>query len=68
MINKRVFVASSSGKLYVLQTDDGRRRKTFSLGAPFVTPDEHNAVVLTDMNAGTGLLAVPASGRLVVFR
>lgn len=68
VINKRVFVASSSGKLYVLQTDTGRRRKTFSLGAPFVTPDEHNAVVLTDMNAGAGLLAVPASGRLVVFR
>jgi outer membrane protein assembly factor BamB len=68
VIDNRVFVASSSRKLFVLRADTGRLRKTMDLGAPFATPDEHNAVVLTDMNAGAGLLAVPASGRLVVFR
>lgn len=68
VINSRVFVASASGNLYVLRADNGRLRKTFDLGAPFIAPDEHNAVVLTDMNAGAGLLAVPATDRLVVFR
>ena len=67
VIDGRVFVASSSGRLWSLRRSSGRPIESFPLRAPFVAPDEHNSVPLSGMNAGEGLLLVPASGRLVAF-
>jgi outer membrane protein assembly factor BamB len=67
VMDSRVFVASSSGKLYVLRASTGHVRRTLNLGAPFTAPDEHNAGPLTGLNAGGGLLLVPATNRLVAF-
>jgi outer membrane protein assembly factor BamB len=68
VIGARVFTASSTGHLYVLRANTGQVSHTFTLGAGFVAPDEHNSVPLTGMNAGDGLLLVPATDRLVAFR
>jgi outer membrane protein assembly factor BamB len=67
VIDTRLFVASSSGRLYVLRPNTGHVRRTCRLGAPFTAPDEHNAGPLTGLNAGGGLLLVPATNRLVAF-
>jgi outer membrane protein assembly factor BamB len=67
VIDGRIFIASSSGSLYALWKRTGKVIRTFPLGASFLAPDEHNAVPLTGMNAGGGLLVVPASDHLVAF-
>jgi outer membrane protein assembly factor BamB len=62
-----VFVASSDGHLYAVD-EGGTLQGSFPLGAAATPPDEYDSVTLTGMNAGDGLLAVPAGNRLVVFR
>ena len=67
VVGHEVYVMSSKGWLYALHPN-GRLAVSFPLGAPVPEPDESNVYTLTGMNAGDGLLAVAATGRLVVFR
>ena len=67
VVGHTVYVASSGKHLYAVGAD-GRLQGSFPLGAAAAAPNEYNSVTLTGMNAGDGILAVPAGHRLVVFR
>jgi outer membrane protein assembly factor BamB len=67
VVGHTVFVASSAGHLFAVGPD-GRRRGVYSLGAAATPPNEHSHVTLTGLNAGDGILAVPAGHLLVVYR
>ena len=63
-----LYVASSSGTLHVVDATTGQQLWTAPLPAGVAPPDEHNvSKPLTGLNAGEGLLVVPAENHLVAF-
>lgn len=62
-----VVEGSGSGTLYALDASTGAQVWSASLGAAIPGPDEQNAVQLTGLGAGQGLLVVPAGTTLSAF-
>lgn len=67
IINGNVFEGTSSGELYEFNGASGSLLDTINVGADIDGPDEQNAVILTGLSAGDGLLAVPAGDSLNVY-
>jgi len=55
-----VIEGSASGNLYALNVSTGAQAWSANVGAAIPKPDEQNAVPLTGLAAGQGLLVVPA--------
>ncbi len=65
----RLFVGSSSGKLYAVSTATGAVTWETNVGSGILAPDEHNvSQPLTGLATSGGLLVVPAGSRLVAYR
>lgn len=62
-----VVEGSSSGNLYALDAATGNVVWSTNAGAPIAAPDEQNAVQLTGLAAGQGLLVVPAGNTVVAY-
>jgi hypothetical protein len=62
-----VVEGSSAGMLYALNASTGAVVWSTSVGAAIPQPDEHNAVQLTGLTAGQGLLIVPAGNTISAF-
>lgn len=62
-----VVEGSSSGMLYALNAATGATVWSTNVGAAIPKPDEHDAVQLTGLTAGQGLLVVPAGNTLSAF-
>jgi len=55
VVNRHVYVGSSTGRLYALDASTGVQRWSDNVGAPIYAPDEHNLVQpLTGLGAGEG--------------
>ena len=68
MINQQVYVGASSGNLYALAAASGQQVWTTQVGAGIAAPDEQNvSQPLTGLNAGEGLLVLPAGNLLVAY-
>lgn len=68
LIDDFVLVGSGSGNLYVLNSSTGHEVWSTQVGAPILPPGEGNALLLIGLAAGDGIVAVPASNSLVVYR
>ena len=69
VVNGTVFVGSTGGKLYALDTNTGANVWTGTVGAAVNRPDEHNSgSPLTGLGAGEGLIVVPASNLVVAYQ
>jgi outer membrane protein assembly factor BamB len=62
-----VIEGSASGTLYALEAATGAPVWSTSVGAAIPRPDEQNAVQLTGLAAGQGLLVVPAGNGLAAY-
>jgi len=62
-----VVVGSSAGNLYAVNAGTGAQAWTGSAGAAIPAPDEQNAVPLTGLAAGQGLLVVPAGNTVSAY-
>jgi outer membrane protein assembly factor BamB len=62
-----VIEGSSTGMLYALDAATGAQVWSANVGASIPRPDEHNAVQLTGLSAGQGLLVVPGGNTLSAF-
>jgi outer membrane protein assembly factor BamB len=67
VVNSDVYVGSSSGMLYAVDTTTGTSAWSTNVGATIPAPDEQNATVLTGLGAGEGHLLVPAGTTLTAF-
>ncbi|HEX9998022.1 MAG TPA: Ig-like domain-containing protein [Abditibacterium sp.] len=68
VLNGRVYVGSSLGKLYALDPQNGGLLWTASVGAPVVTDsDYNNSSPYVGLAAGEDLLVVPAQNQLQAF-
>src|ERR1043166_9929502 len=63
IVNQTIYIGSSSGTLYGLNTS-GQQIWSTQVGAAIPAPDEFNAVLTTGLGAGDGLLIVPAGSVL----
>ena len=62
-----VVEGSSSGHLYLLDAGTGTVAWSTTLAAGVAAPDEQNALQLTGLGAGQGLLVVPAGNTVTAF-
>jgi outer membrane protein assembly factor BamB len=62
-----VVVGSSAGNLYALNATNGAVAWSTSIGAAIPAPDEQNAVQLSGLAAGQGLLVVPAGNTISAY-
>src|SRR6266516_339174 len=62
-----VVVASASGMLYALDATTGTQVWSVNVGTEITQPDEWDAVVLTGLGAGQGLLVVPAGNTVSAY-
>jgi outer membrane protein assembly factor BamB len=62
-----VVVGSGSGMLYALNAVTGAVAWSTNVGASIAQPDEHNAVQLSGLSAGQGLLVVPAGNTVSAY-
>jgi outer membrane protein assembly factor BamB len=67
VVNGVVYVGSSGGRIFALDAATGVQTYSATLPAAVLAPDEHNALMLTGLGAGSGKLIVPASNWLVGF-
>jgi outer membrane protein assembly factor BamB len=68
VINQQVYVGSQQGHLYALDVSTGQPVWTTQVGAAIPAPDEQNvSQPLTGLNAGDGLLVVPAGNVLAAY-
>jgi outer membrane protein assembly factor BamB len=68
VVNQQVYVGATSGKLYALDANTGQAVWTTSVGSSIPAPDEQNvSQPLTGLNAGDGLLVVPAGNLLAAY-
>jgi outer membrane protein assembly factor BamB len=68
VIDQYVYVGSRLGNLYALDALSGRMVWSTNVGQGIVPPDEQNvSQPLTGVNAGEGLLVVPAGTQLIAF-
>ena len=68
VVDTNVYIGGSSGKIYAVDAVTGAQVWNASVGAAIPAPDEHNvSQPLTGLNAGDGLLIVPAGGLLVAY-
>jgi outer membrane protein assembly factor BamB len=68
VVNAQVYVGGTSGTLYALDAGTGKQLWTTAVGAGIPAPDEQNVTQpLTGLNAGDGLLVVPAGNLLVAY-
>jgi outer membrane protein assembly factor BamB len=67
VVNDAVFVGDLDGVVHGIGASDGIEFWSAGVGAPILPPDEHNAVQLTGLAEGGGVLLVPASSTLVAF-
>ncbi len=68
VVNQQVYVGATSGNLYALDANTGRIVWTTAVGSGIPAPDEQNvSQPLTGLNAGDGLLVVPAGNLLVAY-
>ena len=58
---------SASGTLYLLDAVTGAVAWSTDVGSPIPAPDEQNVRQLTGLNAGQGLLVVPAGSTLTAY-
>lgn len=63
-----VYLGSTSGNLYALNTSDGSVIWSDDAGSTYASPDEHNAKQLAGLAIGEGLLVAPSGSRLLVYR
>jgi outer membrane protein assembly factor BamB len=62
-----VVAGSSSGMLYALDAATGAQVWSTNVGASIQAPDEQNALPLSGLGAGQGLLVVPAGNTVSVY-
>ena len=62
-----VVEGSASGMLYVLNAATGAVAWSTNVGSAITRPDEQNAVQLTGLGAGQGLLVVPAGNTIAAY-
>jgi outer membrane protein assembly factor BamB len=62
-----VVVGSSSGMLYALDAASGAQVWSTNVGASIQSPDEQNALPLSGLGAGQGLLVVPAGNTVSAY-
>lgn len=65
--NGYVIEGRANGSVEARQVQDGRLAWSGQAGAALLSPDEHNATILTGLAEGDGALAVPAGSTLTVF-
>ncbi|MES2354655.1 MAG: PQQ-binding-like beta-propeller repeat protein [Pseudomonadota bacterium] len=69
VVNNVVYVGSTSGSLYALNTTSGEQISQINVGASIPAPDEHNvSQPLTGLSAGEEMIVVPAGNTLVAFK
>jgi len=66
IVNQTIYIGSSSGTLYGLNTS-GQEIWSTQVGAAIPAPDEQNALLTTGLGAGDGLLIVPAGSILAAY-
>jgi outer membrane protein assembly factor BamB len=66
IVNQTIYIGSSSGTLYGLNTN-GQQIWSTQVGAAIPAPDEQNALLTTGLGAGDGLLVVPAGSILAAY-
>jgi outer membrane protein assembly factor BamB len=68
VVNGQVYVGSSAGRVYALDVTSGAQLWSGNAGFSIPRPDENNvSQPLTGLNAGEGLLVVPAGSHLVAY-
>jgi len=66
VVNQTIYIGSSSGTLYGLNTS-GQQIWSTNVGAAIPAPDEQNAVLTTGLGAGDRLLIVPTESTLAAY-
>jgi outer membrane protein assembly factor BamB len=66
IVNQTIYIGSSSGRLYGLNTS-GQQIWSTQVGAAIPAPNEQDAVLTTGLGAGDGLLVVPAGSVLAAY-
>lgn len=66
IVNQTIYIGSSSGTLYGLNTS-GQQIWSTQVGAAVPAPDENNAWLTTGLGAGDGLLIVPAGSLVAAY-
>jgi outer membrane protein assembly factor BamB len=66
IVNQTIYIGSSSGTLYGLNTS-GQQIWSTQVGAAIPAPDEQNALLTTGLGAGDGFLIVPTDSVLVAY-
>jgi outer membrane protein assembly factor BamB len=64
--NQTIYIGSSSGTLYGLNTS-GQQIWSTQVGAAIPAPDEQNGLLTTGLGSGDGLLIVPTDSVLVAY-
>jgi outer membrane protein assembly factor BamB len=68
VVGQDVYVGAASGNLYAVDRSSGALAWSANVGAAIPAPDERNvSQPLTGLNAGDGLLVVPAGNTLVAY-
>src|SRR5262249_61874477 len=67
VVGQQVYVGGTSGMLYALDASTGRVTWRTNVGASIPDPDQQIIAVPTGLNAGDGLLVVPAGNLLVAY-
>jgi outer membrane protein assembly factor BamB len=67
VVNGYVYTASASGQVWALDAATGAVAWSANAGAPVLPPEEGDNALFVAMAAGQGIVAVPATNRLVAY-